>query len=160
MIVDFRLAILDFCFCGIKNTGSNMNSKKDDIVKRLKALAVNTAKLCLKFPYNVVNKTYISQLVRCSSSASANYRAACRGKSKADFLNKLRIVEEELDETMHFYELLAEFNEPYKKDLRVLYIEANELLSITVASINTISKNISAEKENALKSKTNPKSAI
>lgn len=115
-------------------------------MKRLKALAVNTAKLCLKFPYNIVNKTYIGQIVRCSSSASANYRAACRGKSKADFVNKLRIAEEELDETMHFYELLAEFNEEHKKELRDLYIEANELLSIIVASINTTLKNMVAEK--------------
>ena len=120
---------------------------KEDIMKRLKALAVNTGKVCLKLPYNIVNKTYISQVVRCSSSASANYRAACRGKSKADFINKLRIAEEELDETMHFYELLAEFNEEYKKELRELYIEANELLSIIVASINTTLKNLVAEKE-------------
>ena len=129
---------------------------KEDIMKRLKTLAVNTAKLCLKFPYNIVNKTYIGQIVRCSSSASANYRAACRGKSKADFINKLRIVEEELDETMHFYELLAEFNEPYKNELRTFFIEANELLSIIVASINTTNKNLIAEKENIIKSKANP----
>ena len=133
---------------------------KEDIMKRLKTLAVNTAKLCLKFPYNIVNKTYIGQIVRCSSSASANYRAACRGKSKADFINKLRIVEEELDETMHFYELLAEFNEPYKNELRTFFIEANELLSIIVASINTTNKNLIAEKENIIKSKANPKAAI
>ena len=75
-----------------------MNSKKVEIMKRLKVLAVNTAKLCLKFPNNIVNKTYIGQIIRCSSSASANYGAACRGKSKADFVNKLRIAEEELDE--------------------------------------------------------------
>ncbi|MBK8609494.1 MAG: four helix bundle protein [Chitinophagaceae bacterium] len=55
-------------------------------------------------------------------------------------MNKLRIAEEELDETMHFYELLAEFNEPYKKDLRDLYVETNELLAIIVASINTTLK--------------------
>lgn len=126
---------------------------KFEIMKRLKALAVNTAKLCLKLPYNVVNKTYIGQIVRCSSSASANYRAACRGKSKADFINKLRIAEEELDETMHFYELLAEFNEIFKIELRTLYTEANELLSIIVASINTALKNMSAEKENNSKLK-------
>ena len=47
---------------------------------------------------------------------------------------------------MHFYELLAEFNEEYKKELRELYIEANELLSIIVASINTTLKNL-VEKE-------------
>ena len=121
---------------------------KFEIMKRLKALAVNTGKLCLKLPYNVVNKTYICQIVRCSSSASANYRAVCRGKSKADFINKLRIAEEELDETMHFYELLAEFNEDFKIELRTLYTEANELLSIIVTSINTTLKNMSAEKEN------------
>jgi four helix bundle protein len=124
-----------------------MSTIKDDIMKRLKALAVKTGKLCLELPYNIVNKTYIGQIVRCSSSASANYRAACRGKSKADFINKLRIAEEELDETMHFYELLAEFNEPFKQELRDLYVEANELLSIIVASINTTLKNMVAEKE-------------
>jgi len=123
-----------------------MNTVKDDIMKRLKAIAVNTGKLCLKLPYDIVNKTYINQIIRCSSSASANYRAACRGKSKADFVNKLRITEEELDETMHFYELLAEFNENHKKELRDLYMEANELLSIIVASINTTLKNMVAEK--------------
>ena len=137
-----------------------MNLKKDDIMKRLKALAVNTGKLCLGLNYNIVNKTYTSQIVRCSSSASANYRAACRGKSKADFLNKLRIVEEELDETMHFYELLAEFNEHCKRQLRELYIEANELLSIIVASINTTIKNMVADKEKTSIQKVNPKSAI
>ena len=126
---------------------------KFEIMKRLKGLAVNTAKLCLKLPYNIVNKTYIGQIVRCSSSASANHRAACRGKSKADFVNKLRIAEEELDETMHFYELLAEFNEEVKKELRDLYKEANELLSIIVASINTALKNMSAEKDNNSKLK-------
>ena len=129
-------------------------------MKRLKALAVNTGKLCLGLDYNIVNKTYTSQIVRCSSSASANYRAACRGKSKADFLNKLRIVEEELDETMHFYELLAEFNENRKQRLRELYIEANELLSIVVASINTTIKNMVADKEKTSVQKANPKSAI
>ncbi len=126
---------------------------KFEIIKRLKALAVNTGKLCLKLPYNVVNKTYIAQIVRCSSSASANYRAACRGKSKADFVNKLRIAEEELDETMHFYELLAEFNEEVKNELRDLYKEANELLAIIVASINTTLKNIATEKDSSNKLK-------
>jgi four helix bundle protein len=130
---------------------------KFEIIKRLKALAVNTGKLCLNLPYNVVNKTYISQIIRCSSSASANYRAACRGKSKADFINKLRIVEEELDETMHFYELLAAFNVDFKKELRQLYTEANELLSIIVSSINTTLKNMAAEKESSNKLKPNPK---
>jgi four helix bundle protein len=118
---------------------------KDTIKERLKKLAINTAILCQELPYNVVNKVYINQIIRCSSSSAANYRAACRGKSKADFINKLRIVEEELDETMFFYEMLAAFNENKKTSFRVLYSEANELLSIIIASINTTLKNINAK---------------
>ncbi|TWI81645.1 four helix bundle protein [Lacibacter cauensis] len=120
---------------------------KTELKKRSKQLAVNTGWLCLKIPYNPVNKEYVSQLVRCSSSVGANYRAACRAKSKPDFINKLRIVEEELDESMYFFELLAEFNQEFKTELRNLYKEANELLSIIIASINTTIRNTEAEKQ-------------
>ena len=114
---------------------------KKDLQNRFKKLAVATAKLCIKQPHNLINKIYIGQLIRCSSSAAANYRAACRGKSKADFINKLRIVEEELDESMFFYEMLVEFNKDFISDFRELYKEADELLAITVSSINTTIKN-------------------
>jgi four helix bundle protein len=124
-----------------------MPVSKFDIMKRLKALAVNTAKLCLRLPNNIINRVYIGQIIRCSSSPCANYRAACRGKSKPDFINKLRIVEEELDETMLFLELLAEFNHDFKNELRTLYVESNELLSIIVSSINTTLKNIADTKQ-------------
>jgi four helix bundle protein len=120
---------------------------KETIKERLKKLAINTAILCQELPYNVINKVYINQIIKCSSSAAANYRAACRGKSKADFINKLRIVEEELDETMFFYEMLAAFNENKKTNFRVLYVEANEFLSIVIASINTTLKNIELNKK-------------
>ena|ERR1700741_595198 len=121
---------------------------KKELQRRLKQLAVKTGKLCSKLPGNLINKVYIGQIVRCSSSSAANYRAACRAKSKPDFVNKLRIVEEELDETMFFYEMLAEFNQDSKVELRELYLEANQLLSIIVASINTANKNITIEKAN------------
>jgi len=88
---------------------------------RLKNLAVNTAKLSQQLPYDIINRVYINQIIRSSSSSAANYRAACRGKSKPDFINKLRIVEEELDETMFFYEMLAEFNQNTKVEIRILY---------------------------------------
>jgi four helix bundle protein len=130
---------------------------KRELQKRLKTLAVNTGKLCLNLSYNPVNKVYIGQVIRSSSSAAANYRSACRAKSKADFVNKLKIVEEELDETMFFYEMLAEFNPESKKELRILFIEANELLSIIIASINTVNSNIIKEKTEKIR---NPKSKI
>jgi len=80
-------------------------------------------------------------LVRCSSSVGANYRAACRAKSTAYFLNKLKIVEEELDESMFFLELLEEFNPDLKVEMLKNWKEGNELLSIIVSSIITIRKN-------------------
>jgi len=67
------------------------------------------------------------------------------------------MVEEELDETMFFYEMLAEFNSGFKKELRLLYVEANELLSIIVTSINTANSNLIKESSKKIR---NPKSKI
>jgi len=131
---------------------------KNELKKRTRQLAVNTGWLCLKLPFNAVNKEYMSQIVRSSSSGGANYRAACRAKSKPDFINKLRIVEEELDESMYFFELLAEFNPTFKDELRDLYKEANELLSIVITSINTSLKNLEIEKQTEKSVRKNLKS--
>ncbi|HEY5968366.1 MAG TPA: four helix bundle protein [Chitinophagaceae bacterium] len=118
---------------------------KKELQKRFKSLAIKTGKLCIKLAFNPPNKVYIDQIIRSSTFSAANYRSACRAKSKADFINKLKIVEEELDETMFFYEMIAEFNSELKKELRELFIEANQLLSIIVASINTTNSNIIKE---------------
>jgi len=116
-----------------------MNSETLKI--RTKAYSISIGKLINSLPYNVLNKNYSNQLVRCSSSVGANYRAACRAKSTADFLNKLKIVEEELDESMFFLELLEEFNPDLKVEMLKNWKEGNELLSIIVSSIITIRKN-------------------
>jgi len=83
------------------------------------------------------------QLLKASSFVAANYRSTCRGKSDADFLNKLRVVDEEADESLFWLELMDELK--IKCDyveLKALMIEANELVSIFSASIKTIkSKN-------------------
>ena len=113
-----------------------MNS--ETLKARTKAYSISIAKLIIELPHNVINKNYSNQLIRCSSSVGANYRAACRAKSTADFLNKLKIVEEELYETMFFLELLAEFNTDRKQVIQENWREANELLSIMVSSIVTI----------------------
>ena len=72
----------------------------------------------------------------------ANYRAAYRGKSIKDFTYKLQVVEEETDETMFFFELLAEFNEKYRPEMRSLYKEAGIVLKIIVSSIKTSQKKV------------------
>ena len=130
---------------------------KKDLQRRFKFLAVKTTRLCLSLPYNPANKICIDQLIRSSSSSAANYRSACSAKSKPDFLNKLKTVEEELDETMFFYEMIAEFNSHIKKELRELFMEANELLSVIVASINTANSNLLNESVRKIR---NPKSKI
>jgi four helix bundle protein len=108
-----------------------------DLKERTFRFAIEVGKLILELPYSPVNKAYGAQLVRCSSSVGANYRAARRAKSDADFLNKLKIVEEEADESIYFLELLIVFNPLLKAKLIVLAEEGNSILKIMVASINT-----------------------
>jgi four helix bundle protein len=114
---------------------------KEELQQRTKSYSIANARLVLSLPNNLVNRNYSDQLNRSASSTGANYRAACRAKSKADFINKLKIVEEELDETLFFLELLVELNPDFKEKITIIYKEGNELLSIIVASINTLRKN-------------------
>jgi four helix bundle protein len=88
---------------------------RKDMLLRTKQYAIANARLVLSIPVNIVNRNYCDQLSRSASSTGANYRAACRAKSKADFINKLKIVEEELDETVFFLELLVELNPELKE---------------------------------------------
>lgn len=115
---------------------------KTEFKKRTKQFAVNTARFCKSLEFDFITKTYLIQVVRSSASVGANYRAACRAKSKPDFINKMRIVEEESDESLYFFELLSEFYPAKKTELRTLYKEGNEILSMTVQSINTAYKNL------------------
>src|SRR5882757_5806919 len=114
---------------------------------RTKTLAINVGHLILMLPYNPVNKQYIAQIVRSSASVGANYRAAARAKSNPDFINKLKICEEEVDETQFWLELLVEFNINFREQIVPLYKQCNELLSIFVASIKTVRKKIEDSKK-------------
>jgi four helix bundle protein len=107
---------------------------------RTQRFAIDIAKFCECLPSRMSMLTYSKQLIRSSSSVGANYRAACRAKSLADFINKLKIVEEEADESIYFLELIDQLDSSYKKELTPLIREGNELLSIIVASINTSKK--------------------
>ncbi|MBL4716438.1 MAG: four helix bundle protein [Bacteroidia bacterium] len=112
-----------------------MNSEV--LKNRFKNYAIEVALLIRDLPRNTINIPYSNQLIRCSSSPGANYRAACRAKSMRDFINKLKIVEEELDETIYFLELLRYFNSDFRDQIDILIREGNELLAITVASLKT-----------------------
>lgn len=104
--------------------------------------AVDVGMLYDELPLNERNSVYLKQLVRCSSSVGANYRAALRAKSSADFLNKLKITEEEADESVYFLELLMPFNKKFTDRLTNLANEGTALLKIVVASIKTTRSNM------------------
>ncbi len=114
----------------------------EDLKNRTKTWAVSVVLFTRKFPFEDDFKAVKRQIVRSAPSAAANYRAACRRKSGKDFLNKLKIVEEELDETMFWLEFVEELTSKFHSEIIPLHKEANELLSITVASIKTTRKSL------------------
>ena len=111
---------------------------KEILKNRTQKFAIDCWQLCSKFPTSREFDAYCRQLIRCSSSVGANYRAACRAKSNADFINKLKIVEEEADESMYFLEMFLIISDKEHQEINRLLKEANELLSIVVASIKTM----------------------
>lgn len=108
-----------------------------EIQERFKKWAIFVVLLTRKLSNDPEFKACRNQIVRSAPSAAANYRAATRGKSTADFLNKLKIVEEELDESIFGLEFILELQSSFKQDIDPLMKEANELLSIIVTSIKT-----------------------
>jgi len=119
---------------------------KDQLIARFKSFAIEVAMLLKTLPKDAVNSAYSNQLIRSSSSAGANYRAACRAKSTPDFINKLKIVEEETDESIYFLELLEHFN-PQIEQFKHLITEGNILLAITVKSLITSRETLRAQIE-------------
>jgi four helix bundle protein len=113
----------------------------ENLKDRTKKFAISVLKYQEKIPNKGPYFSINDQLSRASLSVGANYRAAARARSPADFINKMKIVEEECDETMYFLEVIKELLPEHAKESDILHKEANELLSITVASIKTARKN-------------------
>ena len=118
-----------------------------DLKERTFLFAVAVGKLVITLPYNSINREHFRQIIRSSASVGANYRAARRAKSDADFLNKLKIVEEETDETIYFLELLMAFNPDQQNFINPLINEGTELLKIIVASCVTVREKINHPKK-------------
>jgi len=108
--------------------------------RRTKQLALRVIKVVEGLPKNRTADVIGRQLIRSGTSIGANYRAACRGKSTADVIAKLRIVEEEADESAYWMELLIESGLQSEARLSELLQETNEILAMTVASIRTLEK--------------------
>ena len=87
---------------------------KKTLQERLKMYAVSIVKFSEELPDKSGFRTVKNQIVRCGPSSAANYRAACRAKSTADYIHKMGTVEEELDETMFWLEFTVELSEEYR----------------------------------------------
>jgi four helix bundle protein len=114
--------------------------KELDLKRRTKRFALEIIKFVESLPRDETCRVLGRQLLRSGTSVGANYRAACRAKSNADFLSKMGTVEEEADESSYWIELLVEDGKVSESKGKPLMAEANELVAITVSSINTARK--------------------
>jgi len=109
----------------------------DDFKRKTRAFAIRVIRLVQALPKLSVGDVLGKQLLRCGTSVGANYRAACRAKSRAAFIAKMKIVEEECDESLYWMDLLIESEQVKAALLRDLIKEAEEILALVVASIKT-----------------------
>lgn len=109
----------------------------NDLGDRTKQFGIRVIKLVRALPHTLDAKTVGSQLIRSGTSVGANYRAACRARSKREFIAKLGIVQEEADETEYWLELIIETNMLPARKVDPLRQEAAELTAIIAQSIKT-----------------------
>ena len=110
---------------------------KAELQERMTAFAVRIVKMVDSMPTTVAGHAIARQIIRSGTSPSANYRAACLAKSDKDFVNKMKMVEEELDETCHWLEIIMRSEIMSSTRLLPLHQECKELFSIIVRSILT-----------------------
>jgi len=112
---------------------------KFELMERTRQFAIRVYKLVNRLPKSQGTNLISYQLLKSSSSEVANYRAACRGKSRADFTNKMKIVEEEADESLFWLQFIKDVellkNDP---ELDALIKEASELVAIFTQSLKTL----------------------
>jgi len=110
---------------------------RNNLKDRTRKFALDVLHYCSQLPQKPEVRTVTGQLMRCGTSVGANYRAACRSKSKADFINKLSIVEEEADESEFWFEMLEGLGFGTDLELSRLKREGSELVAIMVQSKKT-----------------------
>ena len=113
------------------------NRQARELRERTASFALRVLRLVEALPKGMVGDVIGKQLVRAATSVGANYRAACRARSKAEFVSKLGVVVEEADEAQYWMELLAKAGLMERKRLGPLMEEAHEIVAIMVASAKT-----------------------
>jgi four helix bundle protein len=111
---------------------------KQTFQKKTMELGIRIIKMVGTMPNKDAARIMGGQILRSSTSVGANYRAACRAKSRKDFINKLKIVEEEADETLYWLDLIESAGIFSQGKLDDLKMETNELISMIVSSLKTL----------------------
>ena len=114
----------------------------DELKARTKQFALGVIKLVAALPKSIEGRAIANQLVRCGTSVAANYRSACRARSRAEFIAKIGVVLEEADETQLWLELIVDAKLLLAKRVQPLLDEAGELIAIFVASGKSASLNL------------------
>ena len=126
----------------------------EDLKRRTKAFAIRIIRLVEALPNTSTARVIGNQLLRSGTSVEANYRAACRARSQAEFIAKIGVVEEEADESVYWLELLIEATVLPTVQVQDLLDEANELTAIFAASGRT------AKERQTSRPGANPQSAV
>jgi four helix bundle protein len=113
---------------------------ENELKQRTKRFSLRVIKLVGALPKNIEGRAIGNQLMRSGTSVGANYRAACRGRSKTEFIARLGVVEEEADESAFWMEMIIESGMMEKKLVEPLLQEASELVAIMTASRKSASK--------------------
>ncbi len=117
----------------------------EDLKKRLKIFALRIINLSESLPNTITGRVLANQIIRSGTSPGANYRSACLGKSDKDFLNKLKMVEEELDETIYWLDLISESGLIKSELIDELKHENEELFKIIASSVTTMKKKLNSK---------------
>jgi four helix bundle protein len=124
------------------------NRMEDQLAKqiamrnRTRDFAITVARLCSSFPGTMPGRHVAGQLIRCSTSVAANYRAACRARSKKEFVSKIGVVLEEADESQFWLEFARDLGLLTQSDPNRILSEANQLVAIFTATRATAQKNL------------------
>ncbi|MEP7326682.1 MAG: four helix bundle protein [Gemmatimonadota bacterium] len=114
--------------------------------ERTNAFAVDTVRLCRSIPLSFEGRHVAGQLIRSSTSVAANYRAACRARSRRDFVSKIGIVLEESDESLFWLEFAQKIELLSSEKAGVVTAEAGELLAIFSATSATARQRLKPSK--------------
>ena len=123
------------------------NKNHEDLKQRTKDFGLRVIRMWKSLPTNTLSEVLGKQLLRCATSVAANYRAACLAKSGPDFFHKIKICQEEADESCLWIEYIIEAGILPASRLDNLLDEAQQITAMMTASAITVKKRINSEKQ-------------